>query len=254
AVNAGYEAIVPEREIIYYGWQGTGYIIQDPTTGAGACLISGGAAGAQMLIAMGIYVDAESLFVNNDALVVEGDLSGDPSAIFLTKKLLGYEQTMMAVGATFYLNYNPIYRRIITKIDYLSEISKREYDILYHIGHGNSGVLLLDGTIGEVVTSAEIAGSSTDFLFVYIDACKSAEGICQAFNSKSALGYVGLVACYYSWWFETEFWLECIHNETIGEAKKEAEKLAEKITKIKANPTLFGDESIILKRLVITTP
>jgi hypothetical protein len=56
AINAGMEAIVPEEEITYFGWRGCGYILYDPETGAGACLITGSAAGAQSLIVIGIYV------------------------------------------------------------------------------------------------------------------------------------------------------------------------------------------------------
>jgi len=47
AVNAGKIVTVPEKEIQYYDWNGTGYIIQDPDTGAGAYMISGGITGGK---------------------------------------------------------------------------------------------------------------------------------------------------------------------------------------------------------------
>jgi len=44
--NAGMEVTVSRTEITYNGWTGCGYIIIDPTTGAGAYMISGGMSGA----------------------------------------------------------------------------------------------------------------------------------------------------------------------------------------------------------------
>ncbi|MBN4054462.1 hypothetical protein JYT87_02000 [Nitrospira defluvii] len=45
AVNAGRVIQVPQQEITHNGWTGVGYIVQDPISGAGAYLISGGLAG-----------------------------------------------------------------------------------------------------------------------------------------------------------------------------------------------------------------
>ena len=45
AVNAGRVVTAHERNISYKGWSGSGYIIIDPTSGAGAYLIDGGANG-----------------------------------------------------------------------------------------------------------------------------------------------------------------------------------------------------------------
>ncbi|MDP1682855.1 MAG: transglutaminase-like domain-containing protein [Burkholderiales bacterium] len=42
AVAVGMHAVIPEREITHNGWSGTGYILQDPITGAAAYLIDGG--------------------------------------------------------------------------------------------------------------------------------------------------------------------------------------------------------------------
>ncbi|MCL4479262.1 MAG: transglutaminase [Deltaproteobacteria bacterium] len=50
AVNAGEIVTVPQREINFNGWTGVGYIIIDPTTGAGAYMISGGMNGAFVYI------------------------------------------------------------------------------------------------------------------------------------------------------------------------------------------------------------
>jgi hypothetical protein len=46
AVNAGKIVFVSKRDITFNGWTGCGYIIIDPTTGAGAYMISGGMNGS----------------------------------------------------------------------------------------------------------------------------------------------------------------------------------------------------------------
>jgi hypothetical protein len=45
AINAGKEILIPERELRLNDWNGVGYIVTNPTTGAGAYMISGGIAG-----------------------------------------------------------------------------------------------------------------------------------------------------------------------------------------------------------------
>ncbi|MEW6104167.1 MAG: transglutaminase-like domain-containing protein, partial [bacterium] len=47
AINTGKIVTIPQREIQYYDWEGIGYTIIDPNTGAGAYMISGGMAGGQ---------------------------------------------------------------------------------------------------------------------------------------------------------------------------------------------------------------
>ena len=50
AVNAGLTVTAHEGIISYAGWNGAGYIIEDPTTGAGAYKISGGSNGASIQV------------------------------------------------------------------------------------------------------------------------------------------------------------------------------------------------------------
>lgn len=45
AIFSGKEVVISESSIHYNGWSGSGYIIQDPLTGSGAYMISGGANG-----------------------------------------------------------------------------------------------------------------------------------------------------------------------------------------------------------------
>ena len=49
SVNAGMVITIPRQEITLGAWQGTGYIIENPETGASAYLLSGGIAGGLLL-------------------------------------------------------------------------------------------------------------------------------------------------------------------------------------------------------------
>jgi hypothetical protein len=49
AIHAGKEVVVHERQLQLSEWSGTGYILVDPLTGAGAYMISGGFAGASTI-------------------------------------------------------------------------------------------------------------------------------------------------------------------------------------------------------------
>jgi hypothetical protein len=53
AVNAGKEVKVSKTDITFNGWTGCGYIIIDPTTGAGAYMISGRFNGAVIMVFVG---------------------------------------------------------------------------------------------------------------------------------------------------------------------------------------------------------
>lgn len=62
AVNAGKEVTISKTNITFNGWTGCGYIIIDPTTGAGAYMISGGMNGGHLLLA-GILLFWAAVFV-----------------------------------------------------------------------------------------------------------------------------------------------------------------------------------------------
>ena len=47
AINTGKRVIVPQTKITFDQWVGAGYIVMDPTTGAGSFMISGGAGGGK---------------------------------------------------------------------------------------------------------------------------------------------------------------------------------------------------------------
>ncbi len=50
AVGSGKIVTIPQKELRYYDWQGTGYIVSDPETGTAAYMISGGLAGGSAAI------------------------------------------------------------------------------------------------------------------------------------------------------------------------------------------------------------
>lgn len=54
AVNSGKVVTIPKQEITYYDWEGTGYIVMDPETGAAGYMISGGLAGGSVAIDVGV--------------------------------------------------------------------------------------------------------------------------------------------------------------------------------------------------------
>ena len=56
AVNSGMEVTVPESNLVILDWTGVGYLILDPSTGAGAYRISGGFGGT-IIIDYAVFVD-----------------------------------------------------------------------------------------------------------------------------------------------------------------------------------------------------
>jgi hypothetical protein len=62
ALNAGMEVTVHQADITAHGWTGSGYIILDPETGAGAYKISGGANGAILALFIGALLAVFGLF------------------------------------------------------------------------------------------------------------------------------------------------------------------------------------------------
>jgi hypothetical protein len=73
ALAAGREITVHQSPITQSGWTGSGYIITDPATGAGAYKISGGANGAELLIFVGallIMLQIMLAFVASSSLIL----------------------------------------------------------------------------------------------------------------------------------------------------------------------------------------
>lgn len=94
ALNAGRTVTVHEKPIMVSGWSGSGYIIEDPMTGAGAYKISGGANGGGLtLLVLGAFIGlaiAEILFT------VAISAAGGPMALGATAILGMYMLSFLA--------------------------------------------------------------------------------------------------------------------------------------------------------------
>lgn len=83
AVWAGRQVSVPERNISYLGWVGTGYIVVDTETGAGAYKISGGQNGAKAILKfLDNFLMVFGPYTTFKAWVLLGDTLGDTFANF----------------------------------------------------------------------------------------------------------------------------------------------------------------------------
>lgn len=97
AVNAGKVVTVHASAINHLRWHGTGYIITDPTTGAGAFMISGGFNGGDITLLTGLQKVFQFLGWGNSFKSLLAIISGTPStflgslarAFFATSFLLG---------------------------------------------------------------------------------------------------------------------------------------------------------------------
>ncbi|MEW6680242.1 MAG: hypothetical protein AB1297_04350, partial [bacterium] len=264
AINAGYIAKCPSSNINYLGWQGVGYIIQDPTTGAGACLISGGAAGAMSLVSEGVYVALFEQFVKGSALVIEGGIEPDKPRV---------TQTYLAVGAIYRLGYNPILRAIPTVEEFQDQIKKPEYKILYYGGHSSNNVLSLWPWFAHrYITAAQIgealAFRMSNYLFVFPSGCRTAQSPMSSTweaKSDSYLGYRGKAPVNAQTIFEEAFWVDNVtYWHSVGESldfgiwrlKLPWYDMYSPIegSDTKICPVCTKGEDKVLGRFVITTP
>ncbi len=95
AVNAGNIATAHEAQIVFGGWVGSGYLLIDPETGAGAYKIAGGGNGSviEVLISLlpsilSLSVDFKSGISNISTILfetVKGLLSGDSWGVIAVK-------------------------------------------------------------------------------------------------------------------------------------------------------------------------
>jgi hypothetical protein len=90
ALNAGRTVTVHEAPIAVSGWAGTGYIIDDPATGAGAYKISGGANGGALVfpgMMLGFLSILAVLFISTPWLALIAGIAGFIANVLLTKAL-----------------------------------------------------------------------------------------------------------------------------------------------------------------------
>lgn len=153
AVNAGKEATVSKTNISYNGWTGCGYIIEDPNTGAGAYMISGGSNGAMLLLCAllpGCQLVAAILF-----LAVLGTVT-----VYLYL-LLSIVLLLLAVITAFLLIYGNLILEYLLLRDYCGKEAANEYlkcllDIVTQFLIGQSIEELLPKLLGKIVKWIEI--------------------------------------------------------------------------------------------------
>ena len=114
-VNAGRVVIVPEQKIQIKDWNGTGWVVIDPDTGAGAYYISGGLAGG---LSGGLFVEAAGIAIEMiDTLLNIGDVLENipfdklstlqkffkaiPDGVGQTVFLIGYTLNVVDIGDAY---------------------------------------------------------------------------------------------------------------------------------------------------------
>jgi hypothetical protein len=264
AINAGMEAIVPEEEITYFGWCGCGYILYNPETGAGACLITGGAAGAETIFVIGIWVLAFKTFSENNALIIEGEPLPSPIEIIKNPFYLFQEawfsySIYLSIGSTYLAGWCPIFYRARYASFWLKEVAKSNYKILCHFGHGSEeGHLVLSWFPPESIQVYEIKSIETQhYEFVFINSCYGAAHA-RAFKATCSLGYDYAVKSHHAIYFERAFWVKILSfpPSYVITAKEFGEDFVRKKvvggSKFKIN--LYGNGYITLRRLYIKAP
>ncbi|MDI6734805.1 MAG: transglutaminase domain-containing protein [bacterium] len=270
AVNAGLEVTIPERNIQYYDWEGVGYIIMDTDTGAAAYRISGGTDGAVILARLGAIIPAIGEFFGEKALVTEGESRWYPWGTVIgiitggVYTLLEFAyvdfQTDMALGSLYVMGYCPIFKRTYNYHEFIDEIAKPKYKILYHAGHGDGGGLILNndllfiqdstGTPLGFVEGYQVNEVPTShYNFVFLDSCESNQDILREFASSCSLGYDIKVGGGLGMLFDMVFWLTCLKGLTINEANTKAEGFTKKFSLMwDFHTTLNGNKDIKLRR------
>ncbi|MEW5837729.1 MAG: transglutaminase-like domain-containing protein [Pseudomonadota bacterium] len=105
ALSAGMEVTVHQADITVNGWTGSGYIILDPETGAGAYKISGGANGAYLfgvlfgfLSALGVLMMGFAFVVSGVVLAMTLILLGGMLITFVTESILEINNGCLSNG------------------------------------------------------------------------------------------------------------------------------------------------------------
>ena len=111
AVNAGKNVVIPLRSVAYYSWSGTGYIVLDPQTGAGAYMLSTNLAhGGSCVASGGIAV----VFLSLSAAAASSGATSSTSCNFahiihtIETPVFFLGMSMFTGGVAFALLYNAV--------------------------------------------------------------------------------------------------------------------------------------------------
>ncbi|MCR2803637.1 transglutaminase domain-containing protein [Paenibacillus soyae] len=108
AVNQGRIAIIPEHNIQFYDWNGTGYIVLDPNTGAAGYMLSGGTAGGSSALAVGLaalvaIIDLVLMILSTAALLAAGTLVGGILGLVMLALTISFAIQIMDLMMQYYL-------------------------------------------------------------------------------------------------------------------------------------------------------
>ncbi|MBW2120334.1 MAG: hypothetical protein JRH07_00610, partial [Deltaproteobacteria bacterium] len=97
AVNQGLTVRIPDQELIYEDWMGTGYIEEDPVTGGSGWMLSGGISGGMTVWAIVRWLES---VIEVFAHPFSGPPNTDPQSAVYIEKLAGTDMQRGRVGQT----------------------------------------------------------------------------------------------------------------------------------------------------------
>jgi hypothetical protein len=185
AVNAGLEVTIPANSLQLGSWRGVGYIIEDPRTGAGAYQISGGLSGSVIAKTWpGLAPSAPSAPVANRPTAV---LAVGITACNSLRCSLGYRwvndfEVADSIGGTIHSYGYNVYVAAVSAASLTTFVDgtgvQTPDDVLYFIGHGFSGQLVLRASQTDERNVGVGPGiGSRKFKLVLLTACATG-GLC----------------------------------------------------------------------------
>ncbi|MBO8171535.1 MAG: hypothetical protein H0Z33_06585 [Bacillaceae bacterium] len=108
AVNQGRIVLIPEHNIQYYDWNGAGYIVLDPDTGAAGYMISGGIAGGSSslivtLAALIAVIDTIIMILSSLSLLAAGTIVGAIFGIALLALAIAFAVQLTNLMIDYYI-------------------------------------------------------------------------------------------------------------------------------------------------------
>jgi hypothetical protein len=256
SVSAGKNVKISERNVQQDTWEGVGYIIRDPETGAGAYKISGGIAGGEMnyplygnilFVLLTLNRHRASICVGSYFTTTSEDIARNWEAVITFGQLL-------AMGY-FPMSYIPL-----EKSHFRKAIADKNSVIFVYYGDGNvdkeKNVTLLNiaksfETIISI-THNDISSWLPEghrYIFVLLWACYSARydhQLGNSFNATCDIGNNGSPTP--EGQYIREFWYECLAEKTIEQAYIEHLKYIPNAPGDSTEFLLNGDGDFRLKR------
>ncbi|MGM7703482.1 polymorphic toxin-type HINT domain-containing protein [Pseudalkalibacillus sp. Hm43] len=109
AVNQGRIVTIPEENIQYYDWSGTGFIVMDPDSGAAGYMISGGTAGGSTSLAVDIaalvaLIDNFIMIISAASLIASGTILGGILGVALAALTIYFMVELLNNMYAYYIN------------------------------------------------------------------------------------------------------------------------------------------------------